>query len=160
VRDSLSGRGDGPRIRRALQTDAAAISEVWLRSRRASFPAIPLPVHSDEDVRGWFATVVLPTREVWVVDVDDAVVALLVLEGDWVDHLYVDPDWTGRGLGGRLLEVAKAQRPAGLDLWAFQSNARARRFYERYGFTAIAMTDGDNEEGAPDVRYRWPGASA
>ena len=111
------------------------MSDVWLRSRHASFPAIPLPVHSDEDVRGWFATVVLPTREVWVADVDDEVVALLVLEDDWVDQLYVDPDWTGRGLGTRLLDVAKAERPAGLDLWAFQSNTGARRFYERHGFT-------------------------
>jgi hypothetical protein len=32
---------------------------------------------------------------------------------------------------------------------------RARRFYERHGFVAEATTDGDNEEGAPDVRYRW-----
>ena len=136
------------------------MSDVWLRSRHASFPAIPLPVHSDEDVRSWFATVVLPTREVWVADVDDEVVAMLVLEDDWVDQLYVDPDWTGRGLGTRLLDVAKAERPAGLDLWAFQSNTGARRFYERHGFRAVAMTDGDNEEGAPDVRYRWPGASA
>ena len=96
-------------------------------------------------------------REVWVADVDDEIVAMLVLEDDWVDQLYVDPDWTGRGLGTRLLDVAKAQRPAGLDLWAFQSNTGARRFYERHGFTAVAMTDGDNEEGAPDVRYRWPG---
>ena len=114
----------------------------------------------DQDVRGWFATVVLPSRGVWVVDVDDAIVALLVLEDEWVDQLYVDPDWTGRGLGTRLLAVAKAQRPAGLHLWAFQSNTGARRFYERHGFTAVAMTDGDNEERAPDVRYRWSGASA
>ena len=37
----------------------------------------------------------------------------------------------------------------------FQKNEGARRFYERHGFTAVEWTDGDNEEGAPDVRYRW-----
>jgi hypothetical protein len=32
----------------------------------------------------------------------------------------------------------------------------ARRFYEARGFRAIRFTDGaDNEEGTPDVRYRW-----
>jgi GNAT superfamily N-acetyltransferase len=133
------------------------VSDVWLRSRHASFPAIPLPVHSDESVQEWFATVVMTTRDVWVVDIDHEVVALLVLEGDWVDQLYVDPDWTGRGFGSRLIDAAKKQRPSGLDLWTFQSNAGARRFYERHGFAAVAMTDGDNEEGAPDVRYRWSG---
>lgn len=34
---------------------------------------------------------------------------------------------------------------------------RARRVYERHGFVAVAMTDGDNEEEAPDFRYHWPG---
>jgi len=35
------------------------------------------------------------------------VVALLVLEGSWVDQLYVDPDRTGTGSGSALLEHAK-----------------------------------------------------
>ena len=34
---------------------------------------------------------------------------------------------------------------------------REPRFYERHGFTAVAATNGDNEEGAPDVRYHWSG---
>ena len=120
-------------------------------------PDIPSPVHSDDEVRAWFASVVLPTREVWVVDVDGGVIGMLVIEDDWVDQLYVDSAWTGRGVGTALLDVAKAQRPRGLQLWAFQSNTGARRFYERHGFVAEAFTDGDNEEGAPDVRYRWRG---
>ena len=67
----------------------------------------------------------------------------------------MDPDWTGEGVGSRLVDLAKEQRPDGLDLWTFQSNTRARRFYERHGFTEIERTEGDNEEGAPDVHYRW-----
>ena len=59
------------------------------------------------------------------------------------------------GLGARLVEVAKERFPAGLQLWAFQSNAGALRFYERHGFTAVEWTDGDNEEGEPDVRMVW-----
>jgi hypothetical protein len=40
----------------------------------------------------------------------------------------------------------------------FQSNAGARRFYEREGFVAVEETDGrGNEEGAPDLRCVWPG---
>jgi GNAT superfamily N-acetyltransferase len=144
----------------ATSTDAAAVADLWLLSRRASIPAIPAPVHSDAEVHDWFATVVLPSRETWVVDdASAAVVALLVLDGAWVDQLYVDPGRTGRGLGARLLSLAKAQRPDGLHLWTFQSNTGARRFYERHGFTAIGTTDGDNEEGAPDVHYRWPGTA-
>jgi len=128
-----------------------------LRSRRSSVPEIPSPVHSDSEVIEWFATVVLPAGGTWVIDHADVVVALLVLEpAGWIDQLYVDPDFAGRGLGSRLVAVAKAAAPGGLELWTFQANVRARRFYERHGFVAVGMTDGDNEEGAPDVRYRWP----
>ena len=147
-------------IRRATAADAAAVAEVWLLSRKASVPAIPPPVHDDADVRLFFAQVVIPERDTWVIDLDGEVVALLALEGGWVDHLYVRPDHVGHGLGSELLALAKRQRPDGLDLWTFQSNVGARRFYERHGFTAVAMTDGDNEEGEPDVHYRWPSSLA
>jgi GNAT superfamily N-acetyltransferase len=146
-----------PTPRRAEPDDAAAAAAVWLRSRGASIPAIPAPVHNDEEIGSFFAEVVLPERETWVVDDDNGeVIAVLVLEPGWISQLYVDPRYTGRGLGARLLDVAKSAYPNGLDLWTFAANTRARRFYERHGFTAIASTDGDNEEGAPDVRYHWP----
>ncbi len=144
-------------VRRAAPAEATTIADLYARARRAAVPAIPPSVHDDDDVRHHFATVVLPEHEVWVLDDRHAgVIGLLVLNGGWLDHLYLAPGRTGQGLGTRLLAVAKRERPAGLDLWAFQSNTGARRFYERHGFVAVAMTDGDNEEGAPDVRYRWP----
>ncbi len=115
-------------------------------------------MHSDDDVRRYFTTVVLPNREVWVVEMRQRIVALLVLENDWVDQLYVDPEWTGCGFGSQLIAVAKTRHPSGVNLWTFQSNVKARRFYERHGFRAIEVTDGDNEERAPDVRYRWSSA--
>lgn len=177
----------GPQIevRRAAAAEAGAVADVWLRSRHASVPAIPAPVHTDDEVRGWFADVMLPTREVWVAIARDAsggasdpvgaddrhrapgprepdepdepsIVAVLVLDGDWLDQLHVDAGWFGRGIGSVLVELAKRRRPGGLDLWTFASNTGARRFYARHGFVVVATTDGDNEEGEPDVRYRWP----
>jgi len=145
-----------PVLRRAELDDAPEVADVWLRSRHASIPAIPPPVHTDDEVRGWFATIVLPEREVWVLDADgEGIVGLLVLEDGWVDQLYLAPGRTGQGFGSRLLGVAKERNPSGLELWTFQSNVGARRFYERHGFVVVASTDGNNEEGAPDVHYRW-----
>lgn len=86
---------------------------------------------------------------------DGGVVGLLVLEGEWIDQLYVDAGRTGEGIGSRLVALAKEQRPTALRLWTFEANVRARRFYERHGFVATGATAGDNEEGAPDVRYEW-----
>jgi ribosomal protein S18 acetylase RimI-like enzyme len=143
-------------VRRARPDEGPSVAELWLRSRQASIPANPPAVHDDDEVRDYFCTEVLPNREVWVVDREGrGIVALLVLHEGWVTDLHVDPQLTGRGLGSRLVELAKARQPDVLDLWTFQSNAGARRFYERHGFVVVAMTDGDNEEKAPDVHYRW-----
>ncbi len=131
------------------------MATVWLRSRRASIPAIPTPANTDAEVRAWLADVVLPTREVWVADEDGTVLALLVLDEGCVDQLYVDPVRVGQGIGRELLALAKQRRPTGLELWTFQANAGARRFYERHGFVATDTTAGDNEERAPDIRYAW-----
>jgi GNAT superfamily N-acetyltransferase len=144
-------------VRRGTRADAPAAAEVWLRSRKAAIPAIPPPVHSDDDVRHFFRMVVVRERELWVaVDEVSAVTGLLVLAGDDVDQLYVDPGWWRRGIGSHLLGEAKRLRPEGLWLWTFAANTGARRFYERHGFVAVDATDGSgNEEQAPDVRYAW-----
>jgi GNAT superfamily N-acetyltransferase len=144
-------------VRRAEPQDVEAAAEVYLRSRHAAIPAIPPLAHDDDDVRAWFADAVFPQRELWIAArTSGAVIGLMVLDGDFVDQLYVDPGHTGVGIGSELLAVAQSLRPGGLQLWTFQSNEDARRFYESHSFTAVEWTDGaGNEERAPDVRYMW-----
>ena len=62
----------------------------------------------------------------------------------------------GRGVGKALLDTAKA-RSDRLELWCFQANAGARRFYAREGLAEVERTDGaGNDEKLPDVRLVWP----
>ena len=84
-----------------------------------------------------------------------AIIAMMVIDGDWNEQLYVNPSQTDRGLGSALVEHAKALGTNRLELWTFVSNVRAQRFYERHGFVEIDRTNGDNEERQPDIRYRW-----
>ena len=142
-------------IRRAHRGEAHSLAVLWLRSRAAAVPAIPPTVHQDEEVHRWFDEVVLPKCQVWVADSGGEAIALLVLDHEWIDQLYVAPGSTRKGIGGALLDHAMKQCPKGLKLWTFQSNIDARRFYEGRGFVAVAMTTGDNEEQSPDVRYEW-----
>jgi GNAT superfamily N-acetyltransferase len=137
--------------------DTTEAAELYLRARHAAVPSVPALVHANDDVRRWFRDVVVAQREVWVADDAEAgIVAVLVLDGEWLDQLYVEPGLTGRGIGSALVDLAKRERPSGLQLWAFQSNGRALRFYERHGFVEAERTDGaDNEERAPDVRLVW-----
>ena len=131
------------------------MARLYADARRAAVPAIPPSVHDDADIARFVASKMIPELETWVAVEGDAIVGLLALRDEWVDQLYLLPGRTGAGIGSALLDLAKAQRPGGLQLWAFQSNVRAIAFYEGHGFVAEAWTEGDNEEGAPDVRMRW-----
>ena len=123
----------------------------------AAVGAIPPPVHGDAEVRGWFPSPVVTDTELWLAEnAEGEVVGMLVLDGSWLEQLYVEPTMTGHGIGSQLVEVAKRVRPDGLRLWTFASNVGAQRFYERHGFVAIRRTDGhNNEEGAADILYVW-----
>ncbi len=147
-------------LRPAVPSDAAAVADVWLRSSAAALPSVRR-AHTDEEVAGWIRDVLLPSSDSWVAEVDGAVVGVLALSEGWIDQLYLHPDHRGRGIGDRFVALAKERQPAGLQLWTFQVNAPARRFYERHGFEAVEETDGaGNEEREPDVRYVWqPGRS-
>jgi pimeloyl-ACP methyl ester carboxylesterase/GNAT superfamily N-acetyltransferase len=144
----------GPTIRRAEAGDAVGIGDVWLASWRATFD-FP-PGHPDEAVRRWLAETLVPRTETWVAVDGERVVAMMSLSETMVEQLYVTPEWIGRGVGRRLIDLAKMRRPGGLDLYCFQVNVQARRFYEANGFRPVAFGDGSgNEEGQPDIRYRW-----
>ena len=135
--------------------DAAAIAAIHLAARREAMPWLR-DVHSDEETYSWVAEQVLPRHEVWVAEVYAQVVGVASLEGDVLAQLYVLPGYQGIGIGSALFAKAQELRPAGFTFYVFQRNARARAFYKRRGCVAIAFGDGsDNEEGEPDVLYRW-----
>ena len=144
-------------VRPATNSDAQAIASLWIRSRQASIPAIPEPIHSDGEIHRWVSDVLLPGGGTWLVEDDDELIGMMTLREGWIDQLYVDPKYVGQGRGSSLMAHAKLLRPEGLNLWTFQSNVRARQFYETHGFRPVSETTGDNEEGAPDVHYRWDG---
>jgi ribosomal protein S18 acetylase RimI-like enzyme len=149
--------GQGFALRRARPEDAPAIAETHLSSRRHGLPYLP-EVHTDAETHHWVAEVMLPQQEVWVAEIAGEVAGFAALHEGWLEHLYISPGHQGRGLGSALLDLAMSRNPGGLQLYAFQRNERARRFYEQRGFIAEWFGDGsDNEEGEPDVRYRWPG---
>jgi GNAT superfamily N-acetyltransferase len=151
------GQNATVRVRRADASDADAVADLFVRARHHAVPAVPFVRRSDADARAFIAGAVRSGRGFWVAEAEGGeVVALMQLEEDWVEQLYVDPRWTGRGIGTQLIETAKHERPDGLQLWTFQSNVGAHRFYERQGFVAVERTDGrNNQEQAPDVRYVW-----
>jgi ribosomal protein S18 acetylase RimI-like enzyme len=142
-------------VRRARPADADAVADVHLAATREAMPYLP-ELHTDSETRDWVRDVVLDRDDVHVADADGRVVGFVALAGSLLEHLYVEPDAQGRGIGSALLDLAKELSPDGFDLWVFQRNAKARGFYERRGLRLVELTDGaGNEEREPDARYAW-----
>ncbi|WP_349899006.1 GNAT family N-acetyltransferase [Parafrigoribacterium soli] len=158
--DTVAWQAGSVDLRRASAADAVAAAEVLILSREASIGAIPAAVHSDEEIKRWVETGLIPHCDVWIAEAESShVLALLVLDEDWIDQLYVRPEAAGLGIGSRLIELAKRERPDGLQLRTFATNAGAQRFYERHGFVIAEQNAGSrNEEKQPDLRYVWFGA--
>jgi 8-oxo-dGTP pyrophosphatase MutT (NUDIX family)/ribosomal protein S18 acetylase RimI-like enzyme len=141
-----------PRLRQATHRDAAGMARAYLRSRRFAVPTVPT-LHPEREVRRWFADEIIDHDDAWVADLDGTIVGLLVLSAGWIEHLYLDPAWIGRGLGDEMMRIAAERQPGGLQLWTFAANDAAQRFYTRHGFATVEHTDGrGNEERAPDIR--------
>ena len=72
-----------------------------------------------------------------------------------LEAVHTLPESWGTGLGAAMLEFALEETNArmGAGLWAFEKNARARRFYEKHGFAFTGETRVSEFDGAVEVRY-------
>jgi ribosomal protein S18 acetylase RimI-like enzyme len=142
-------------IRRATDTDADGAADVFIAAR-ATMAYLPA-LHSETKTRAFIGSLV-KEAETWVAERNGEVVGLAVIDGGWLEHLYVRPSRFGTGTGTKLFRQVSAQHPKGFQLWVFQQNVAARRFYERLGCALVRLTDGENnEEHVPDALYVWPG---
>ncbi|UPJ53056.1 GNAT family N-acetyltransferase [Bradyrhizobium sp. 200] len=112
-------------------------------------------LHTPDEDRWFYRERMFKTCTLWGVFDRDVITGMIAFHDDWIEQLYVLPEAQGRGVGTELLDVAK-RASEHLQLWTFQRNARARRFYEARGFMLVEETDGaGNEEKEPDARYLW-----
>jgi GNAT superfamily N-acetyltransferase len=113
-------------------------------------------LHTPEEDRWFFRERLFKTCELWGAFDPAGMVGIVAFRAGWIDQLYVLPAAQRQGVGTRLLQVAQRSFPR-LQLWTFQRNLQARRFYEARGFELVEETDGSrNEEKEPDARYVWP----
>lgn len=77
----------------------------------------------------------------WVaVEPEAGVIGFLTIQGvqDYIDHLFVDPDWRFCGVARGLLEVARQSATGALSLDVDEENIGARRAYEALGWQVVA----------------------
>jgi putative acetyltransferase len=146
-------------VRQASRDEADALAVILRVAMRTAMPFLP-ELHTSEEDRWFVGDVVFTRCDVWVAELEGRIAGFIAIGDELVEHLYVQPEHQGAGIGRALLDRAKELRPTGFRLWVFQRNAGARAFYEARGLRLVELTDGaGNEEREPDALYEWPGAS-
>lgn len=148
-----------PLLRKATLADANAIANVYLSSRKKLVSFAPL-AHTDESIYQWVQDVLLPSEQVIVAEEKGAVIGMMSLTHKGgigrISQLYIIPSAVGHGVGTLMIKMAKSILGSPIQLYTFEENIGARRFYERHGFQAIEFNDGSgNEENCPAVLYEW-----
>ncbi|MBO6716892.1 MAG: GNAT family N-acetyltransferase [Rhizobiaceae bacterium] len=107
------------------------------------------------EIAGLFTPELLDKRTMLVVEVDREVAAYASAADGFVYAIYIAPRHRNAGIGAKLLDELKS-RYQQLELTVFELNDRARRFYDREGFSEIPERRDDNtEEGVPTLLMRW-----
>jgi GNAT superfamily N-acetyltransferase len=92
--------------------------------------------------------------EFWVSEVSGIPVGILGLYPNFIDKLFIAPEWQSAGAGSALIDCAKSLYPTHLELHCAQENHVACRFYERHGFRAKAYRMAHSPL-IPEIVFRW-----
>ena len=143
-------------IREYRSEDFDAVTILWRISREKSLPQFQIEkghfFYEDQD---YFRDHVLTSHSVWVVELDGRPVGMMAMANDFVDQLYIHPDYQRRGIGEALLNFARERSPDHVWLYTLQININARAFYEKNGFIAEKFGVSPPPENEPDVEYHW-----
>ena len=127
------------RIRQATQQDTTRIAEIEVFNYRLNFYPIFQndkfyfeELQVNREAEKLFADKEI-LQSTYVYD-DGAVKGFIIIDGDELWKLFVEPVLQRQSIGGELLEYAKEVHGVN-SLWALEKNVRAIKFYERHGFS-------------------------
>jgi putative acetyltransferase len=144
------------KIRQYENNDFEPVTRLWRRSREVSLPEFQrekgYPFEKDQ----WYFNVhILIENKVFIADLDGKPVGFMAMKDDFIDCLYVDPDYWHKGIGSIFLDHARSIFPDHLWLYTLQINHVARTFYQKQGFVARKFGISPPPESEPDVEYHW-----
>lgn len=144
-------------LRPGFRHDLYSLPEVYVAAM--SGPGHPPDTRTPQEIRTWCLHLLdQPGHELWMAVRDEVVLGFVLLEGEWVNLLFVHPARPARGVGAALLELVKGLRPHGFGLRVYQANHRARAFYRRHSLVELESTDGSGYHDAePDLQMAWLG---
>lgn len=128
-------------IRRSRHEEGEKLIAIWRRSVDATHDFLSNAYRAElEELVSDF----LPEAPLWVVVTDqDEPVGFMLLTGEHMDALFVDPDVRGQGIGKMLVEHALTLAP-GLTTNVNEQNTQAVGFYKKMGFKVTGRSEVDD----------------
>lgn len=144
-----------PIIRPARSDEYDEVARVWMNS----WVSTGLEGASDSLLKKLRARIPLEVERGWslyVADDNGRLAAMLAmhLPDNYLDMLFVAPEYQGDGLGRRLLAFTRLQLPDEIWLRCVRENEKAWRWYEREDF-AFEKEQVDPTSGRVMKYYRW-----
>jgi putative acetyltransferase len=130
----------GAVYRLAMSNDASRLHDI----RRRSILELAPPTMPKAEAQAWAAQLT-PARmeqklrelEVWVAELDGAVVGWGAIRGNMLESLYAAPEFAGQGVGAGLLGMLEGlMRDRGFPSVHAEASPNARDFYLRRGYQA------------------------
>ncbi|SAX99936.1 acetyltransferase [Klebsiella pneumoniae] len=128
-------------IRRSRPDEGDKLTAIWCRSVDATHDFLTKAYRKEleEMVRAF-----LPEAPLWVaVNTEDQPIAFMLLTGDHMDALFVDPDVRVCGVGKLLIEHALSLTPK-LTTNVNEQNEQAVGFYQKMGFRVTGRSETDD----------------
>lgn len=146
-------------IRKGRPGDVPRALEIWRAAVDATHGFLTPADRAEIDVM--VANDFLPNAELWLaVDAHDRPLGFLVMDGEMIDALFVDPAVHGRGIGTLLLDHALALAPNAI-VDASEQASNALPFYEARGFVRTGRSETDPQgRPYPLIHLRHDGTGA
>jgi putative acetyltransferase len=151
------------RVAPRAQADSSAMMELWVAAWRATYADIDFDAR-----REWFEARLAELEAKGAVtlclheNAAPSLAGFVVINPvtGWLDQLCVHPDYFGAGAARTLIAAARQASPGGVRLDVNADNTRARRFYEREGFSLVGAGE-LSHSGRATVVLEWrPDAQA
>ncbi|HET7850474.1 MAG TPA: GNAT family N-acetyltransferase [Pseudolabrys sp.] len=142
-------------LRPYCAADEDAAIDLWHRTWTFHYPHIDF----DERLAWWRArwrSEIVPNARIVLAEIDGAPIGFVTIDPKtmYLDQIVVAPEHWGSAAASHLLDGAKRLSPKGIDLMVNKDNARAIRFYEKYGFR-YAGEDKNPVSGRSVNRMSW-----
>lgn len=144
------------KIRRGTSADVPRALAIWRTAVDATHQFLTPDDRAEIDVM--VAEQFLPHAEIWLADDDQGIAqGFLIMDGEMIDALFVDPAVHGRGFGSFLLDHALTLSPnATVD--ASEQASNALPFYEAHGFVRTGRSELDPQgRPYPLIHLRYAG---